>query len=216
MQAQIQTFGSYRLDVHTPDADIDILVIAPVHCTKVDFFVHFPKYFEQEREHEVRDLHVIADAFVPVIKCKLNGVALDLLFVQLRSFTTIHRDDILEKIMKLEIDFQIDVAALRSLNGCRVTEMILNLVPDPKTFRTTLIAVKCWARCRGVYSNVLGFLGGVNYAILVARVCQLYPHALPATLFSKFFFFYSQWKWPTPVMLTSIVQHERLGFQVRI
>ena len=44
-----------------------------------------------------------------------------------------------------------------------------------------------------IYSNVLGFLGGVSWAMLVARVCQLYPNAAPATLVYKFFFVFSRW-----------------------
>ena len=46
---------------------------------------------------------------------------------------------------------------------------------------------------RGIYSNSLGFLGGVSWAMLVARVCQLYPNAAPSTLVQKFFMVYTNW-----------------------
>jgi poly(A) polymerase len=53
----------------------------------------------------------------------------------------------------------------------------------------------------GIYSNALGYLGGVSWAMLVARTCQLYPNAVAATLVHKFFLVFSQWKWPQPVLL---------------
>lgn len=53
----------------------------------------------------------------------------------------------------------------------------------------------------GIYSNVLGYLGGVSWAMLVARTCQLYPNAVPATLVHKFFLVFTQWKWPQPILL---------------
>ncbi|KIS00523.1 poly(A) polymerase, partial [Cryptococcus deuterogattii 2001/935-1] len=86
----------------------------------------------------------------------------------------------------------------------RVTDMILNLVPDVATFRTALRTIRLWAKRRGIYSNVLGFPGGVAWALLTARICQLYPAAAPATIVGKFFPIYYQWNWPQPVLLKKI------------
>lgn len=65
----------------------------------------------------------------------------------------------------------------------------------------------------GIYSNVLGYLGGVSWAMLVARICQLYPNAAAATLVCKFFLVFSQWKWPQPVLLKK-PDNVNLGFPV--
>ena len=68
---------------------------------------------------------------------------------------------------------------------------------------------------RHIYSNMLGYLGGINWAILVARVCQLYPTSTPSKLLFWFFVFYRQWKWPHPILLAPLRRRSELGLKVR-
>jgi poly(A) polymerase Pap1 len=57
---------------------------------------------------------------------------------------------------------------------------------------------------RAIYANVMGFPGGVAWAMLVARVCQLYPQATGSVIVGKFFRIMSKWNWPQPVQLKEI------------
>ncbi|CAH0718570.1 unnamed protein product, partial [Brenthis ino] len=203
----IYTFGSYRLGVHHRGADIDALCVAPRHINRSDYFQSF--YELLKTQPQVKDLRAVEDAFVPVIKMNFDGIEIDLLFARLAlkeipdSFDL--RDDMLLK--------NLDQKCVRSLNGCRVTDEILRLVPNINNFRLTLRAIKLWAKRHGIYSNTLGYLGGVSWAMLVARTCQLYPNASPATLVHKFFLVFSQWKWPQPVLLKQ-PDSVNLGFPV--
>ncbi|CAB3398180.1 unnamed protein product [Caenorhabditis bovis] len=189
------TFGSYRLGVHTPGADIDTLAVAPRHIERSDFFDTF--YDMLKNDPNVTELHAVEDAFVPVIKLRYSGIEIDILFARL-ALKEVPASQTLNDDMLLK---NLDQTSIRSLNGCRVAEQLLRLVPESKVFCTTLRAIKLWAKNHGVYSNVLGFLGGVSWAILVARTCQLYPNAIASRLVQKFFFVFSNWDWPHPVLL---------------
>mmetsp|Transcript_34533 Transcript_34533/g.46672 ORF Transcript_34533/g.46672 Transcript_34533/m.46672 type:complete len:628 (-) Transcript_34533:422-2305(-) len=215
--AVLLTFGSYELFVHMPNADIDLLCVAPKHVTRADFFSQRQGslYERLTADPSVSELLTVPEAYTPVVKFKIRGVAIDMLFASLGTHATIPQP-FEDALLEDKILSGLDEASIRSLNGARVTKSLLRLVPEPETFRVTLRFIKAWARARGIYSNVLGFLGGVNWAILVAFICQRYPRALPATLLTRFFRIYHHWKWPTPIMLKSTHEEmqEGMGYQV--
>ncbi|KAK1266561.1 hypothetical protein QJS04_geneDACA002629 [Acorus gramineus] len=160
--AVIFTFGSYRLGVHGPGADIDTLCVGPSYVNREDDFFGILHNILAETE-EVTELQPVPDAHVPDLDISQGSVL-----------------------------YNIDEQTVRSLNGCRVADQILRLVPNVE---------------------VTGFLGGVNWALLVARICQLYPNAVPSMLVPRFFRVYTQWRWPNPVMLCAIEEDE-VGFPV--
>lgn len=204
---KIFTYGSYRLGVYGPGSDIDALVVVPKHVNREDFFEIFVSLLKLRPDLE--ELTAVPDAFVPIIKIEFAGISIDLICAKL-DLSKVPRDLTLENKNLLK---NLDERDMRSLNGTRVTDEILQLVPKTTTFKHALRCIKMWAQERGVYANVFGYPGGVAWAMLVARICQLYPNAVSAVVIRKFFQIYSQWKWPEPVLLKQI---EDGPLQVRV
>ncbi|KAI1469552.1 Poly(A) polymerase [Daldinia caldariorum] len=200
-RGEIFTYGSYCLGVYGPGSDIDTLVTAPRYVTRDDYFKYFPSLLqEMAPEGAVTDLTAVEEAFVPIIKFEYWGISIDLIFSRIATLKQFPPHGQLN-LNNNEYLRGLDDRELRSLNGTRVTREILNLVPEQSTFRLALRAIKLWAQRRAIYANIIGFPGGVVWAMMVARVCQLYPKAASATIVSKFFQIMKVWQWPVPVQL---------------
>uniref|UniRef100_A0A663EIX1 polynucleotide adenylyltransferase n=1 Tax=Aquila chrysaetos chrysaetos TaxID=223781 RepID=A0A663EIX1_AQUCH len=163
---KIFTCGSYRLEIHSKGADID-----------ADFFQSF---FEKlKRQEEIKNLRAVEDAYVPVVKFEFDGTEIDLVFARL-SMPTVSDNLDLRDDSRLR---SLDIRCIRSLNGK------MHII-QPKFLVQANNDVSVVGR--GIYSNMLGFLGRVSWAMLVARTCQLYPNALATTLVKKFFLVFFQ------------------------
>ena len=199
---KVFTYGSFRLGVFGPGSDIDTLIVAPKYVTRLDYFEHFPKLLvSMAPKGSITDLTVVTDAFVPIIKFEYSGISIDLIFSRIIQKQISPDFDSLKDSNLLR---GLDEAELRSLNGTRVTDEILQLVPEQSTFKMALRAIKLWAQRRAIYGNIMGFPGGVAWAMLVARVCQLYPRATTSVVVNKFFLVMEKWQWPQPVLLKPI------------
>ncbi|KAI8328018.1 Poly(A) polymerase [Chlamydoabsidia padenii] len=205
VNAKVLTYGSYRLGVHAEDADIDTLCVLPRNITRDDFFDTMQSILK--KQPGIEKLNAIRESFVPVMKFKYFNIPIDLVCTIL-PLSTIPEDLNVNNPSLLRY---MDDRCIRSLNGTRVADELLDLVPNVHTFRTVLRCIKLWATKRAIYSNVVGFLGGVAWAILVARICQLYPNACASTVVSKFFRIVAQWNWPSPVILKAIEEYSGNG-----
>ncbi|POY71982.1 putative Polynucleotide adenylyltransferase [Rhodotorula taiwanensis] len=195
---KIFTFGSYRLGVHGPGSDIDTLLVVPRHVEREEFHTLFESMLKETEG--VVEVTSVPKAFVPIIKCTFAGIDIDLLFARL-ALPSIPDDLELKDDNLLR---NLDERCVRSLGGSRVTDEMLRLVPDVPVFREALRTIKLWAQRRAIYGNVMGFCGGVAWAMLVARICQLYPKGCVGSIISRFFIIMHQWQWPAPVLLRPI------------
>ena len=169
---KVFTFGSYRLGVHAPNTDIDALCVAPRHVDRDKHF--FGSLVEILAQHDsVKNLNPVKDAFVPRIGMEFDGIEIDLVFACI-AYKEVGAD--LQDLLDDNVLKGCDDTSIRSLNGSRVADIIIREVPNIESFRTTLRCIKLWAKSRGIYSNVLGYFGGVTWMILVATICKMCPN----------------------------------------
>ena len=176
------TSGSYRLGVHSPGADMDMLLVAPRHIDRTeDFFGDL--YNLLEKHPKVEKLRPIPDAVVPIINMLFSGIDVDLQLAPMKGLVEIKPDfDAMDDRSLLNTD---EVTA-RGLGGPRVNMRVLECVQlrtgNADAFRLSLRFIKLWAKRRGIANNAQGFLGGIHMAIMVANVCQMVPNAAPCTV----------------------------------
>uniref|UniRef100_S4RDI5 polynucleotide adenylyltransferase n=1 Tax=Petromyzon marinus TaxID=7757 RepID=S4RDI5_PETMA len=194
---KIFTFGSYRLGVHTKGADIDALCVSPRHVERIDFFSTFIEMLKNQEG--VKDLRLHPQA---------HTVLFLSIEVHLFPFTLLIIKQ--QKCLDLDVSLIMNCSAsmpvfklFSTLYTCPTHTNLLFLITylTLNTSYDEIPSIPCIHQCRGIYSNMLGFLGGVSWAMLVARTCQLYPNAIASTLVHKFFLVFSKWEWPKPVLL---------------
>ncbi|KAI5236627.1 Poly(A) polymerase [Aureobasidium subglaciale] len=209
---KVFTFGSYRLGVYSPGSDIDTLVVAPKHVSRQDFFEYYRGILESmSPPGSIEKCTMVPESHVPIMKLVYQNIEIDLIFARLQLNSIPPNLDLEDNSLLRGLDD----ADLRSVNGTRVTDDVLRLVPHEKTFRHALRCIKLWAQRRAIYGNIVGFPGGIAYAIMVARIAQLYPNGSGSLLVARFFQLFREWKWPMPVMLKNI-ESGPLGNMVKI
>ena len=74
-------------------------------------------------------------------------VSIDLLYAKLGLWTTPENLNISLPSLLLDLDEK----SMLSLNGSRVTDKIMHMVPNVQNFQTTLRCIGYWSKQRGIY-----------------------------------------------------------------
>lgn len=141
----------------------------------------------------MKNLSKITTASVPIISFEFKDLPIDISFSQL-NLEIVPKD--IEKNLPTElINSILDEKCKLSILGRKNNVMIKESAPNQEHFKSTLRLIKVWAKNRGISSNQIGFLGGISWAILVAKICQLFPLHYPNKLLAEFFNILSIWDW---------------------
>lgn len=207
--AQIYVSGSYRLGFNDPGGDIDTVCVCPSFVTVHDFFSTF--LAKLEALPGVTEVKAIKAALAPIIEILINNINIDMGFARIPSLQNIPKDlNILDdKILR-----DASKSEVVMLNGPRVTELIPHLVPNFEVFKVVVRSLRLWARKRGIYSNKMGYFGGVNLNILAAYGCQLFPNYSAAPILLRLFHVLQYWDWPKPLFIASPDEDSTLNFDV--
>lgn len=173
----LEPFGSYKYDWQNTESDIDVVALGSDH-SREEFMDAFADYMFAKNV----ECFPVKDAFIPILKIKLDTIDIDLAYVNLNTSYT-------------EIDKRI-------LAGPSISAEIIRLVPDLNKMKTLLGIIKKWAKARDIYSNIYGYLGGIAWTILVARILVAHPFATIDRLLLYFFELYSHRNWQKPLYLT--------------
>lgn len=90
---------------------------------------------------------------------------------------------------------------MRSINGLRTCNYLKKNIKNYRNYQVVLKVIKMWAKNKGIYSQIYGYLGGAALSIMLTKICQLYPNYSPLQLLDRFFFIYANWVWTLPVMI---------------
>eukprot|EP01023_Acetabularia_acetabulum_P034479 TRINITY_DN32377_c0_g1_i3.p1 TRINITY_DN32377_c0_g1~~TRINITY_DN32377_c0_g1_i3.p1 ORF type:complete len:781 (-),score=96.95 TRINITY_DN32377_c0_g1_i3:11-2278(-) len=187
--------GSYYLQTDDPTSDIDVIVVTSCCIRRRNhFFGHHTLALQAMLKQDERAAEVVAisSASVPLLRFRFYGIDIDMGMCQLQhAEITDHLDYSSEDLIR---NWVADEESRKTLGGWRSTIAIRDLWQgDPQSgiFRNYKLVVrllKLWAKRRGLYSNVLGYFGGINISILVGRILQTNSiHTTPAEMVFKFF-----------------------------
>ncbi|ORY94200.1 Poly(A) polymerase central domain-domain-containing protein [Syncephalastrum racemosum] len=210
-RCQLMPFGSFGLGGYTRGADMDLVCIGAIYVTRDDFFRVYPSLMRRTfSRSDLPHIEIIRKTNVPIIKCKILSIDVDISYVQTRLGSVPEMINLLDDTMMEELD----ETSVASMDGPRTLQFIKGQIrlEDMPVFRRTLQCIKHWATRRQLYGKPMGYLNGSTWTFLLVytyidfdRTRTNSNRLSTFNLLCLFFSMWARWKWPRPVVLTDVI-----------
>ncbi|MFY0539300.1 hypothetical protein [Nannocystis pusilla] len=164
-RSQLHVVGSARLGVARPDGDLDLVWAGADGVDRAELFAAVTERLAGVGE--LLAVRTVKSAGLPVLKCRFEGIAVDLQYaglpppLQSRALGSLDPGELAT----------LDEASRRAALGCVDADALVSLVAesyDSSVFRETLARVREWARARQLDAGAWGLLGGYTWALVTA------------------------------------------------
>lgn len=202
----LKVAGSFRFGVYTETSDIDVLMIT---CIYIDAEVFFSSVSSALAAGKGMDKVLnIPKTRIPIIELVIDGIPIDLLMAS--TSMALLPDPF--NVLDASIMGSVDNKTLQSLNSARVTDYVLHHSASEGVFVPLLKLVRIWAKARGIFGAKYGYLGGVQWCLLVLHLLQnssMDPerHHL-SHMVRKFFKFLESAPWKSCIISLQPLDHD--------
>lgn len=194
----LDLFGSTRLDIATPQSDIDLLCLIPSALPKLQFLEEVKRRLAPTYDQA----RLVTDTQVPALKLTINSLAVDLLAANHPFFPAPLGS------IKEEDQMHYDKGSWQALTGWMEADFIMRVAGEilpEHTFRAYIRAVRAWTNARKINGSGFGYLGNFSWTILATWACRTYKPVSEAVsvddLLVHFFQQVSKHAWPEPIGL---------------
>ncbi|MEL6344112.1 MAG: poly(A) polymerase [Myxococcota bacterium] len=198
----IYPIGSTRLGVDGPDSDLDILMVG--HSPRRTALAALLAALD-----DVEMARMVEDARAPVLKLRLRGTDIDLLYARYPADQPLRSP---ERVPLAALD-ALDPRSRQAINGSLEAQSLLNHVHNaPERWRTALRGLRSWAAARQLDAHAAGYPSGVAWAIIAAVA----PDAnTPEHRLERIFEMLVEWDWSEPIALgTGVIPHSDDPMQI--
>lgn len=204
--------GSYGLGVWTTSSDIDCLCIGPL--TSKTFFSLAAQRLRKSHDRGIKILRLVKAQSGTMMELDVQGTKVDL---QYASAPAIAQNwNVVLKLPGSHSVWSLSSQTLTKLKAIRDIDYIARSVPDIVKFRVAHRLIKTWAKKHGIYTAKYGYLGGIQIAVLLARIYKMLARrnaglAL-ADVLATFFNHYARFNWEDDLVFDPLF-HKNLSYR---